>query len=63
MRRWPIKRNQILKSLGHNYFIIVSKKTNRDKWKVKVLTEKTNVFAGTHTMSEITLWKNFELIP
>lgn len=61
MDKIPIKRHQIWKQKGSDFQIYIHSEKN-GKWKCKVLTDKHDVYAGTHTMSRITLWKKFELV-
>lgn len=60
MIKTPIKRNQIWKHSASDFQILVAGKKGR-KWNCKVLTERPGVFNGSHTMSQITIWKKFEL--
>lgn len=63
MEKVQIKLNQVWKSKLSSFQIVISGKAKEShKWKTKVLTEKPGVFAGSHTMSEHTLWKKFDLI-
>lgn len=61
MIRTPIKRHQIWRQKGSDFQIYINRSKN-NKWQVKVLTAKHDVYAGTHTMSSITIWKKFELV-
>lgn len=61
MIRIPIKRNQIWKNKVSGFQLMVSSKKGV-KWKCKVLTDKHDVYNGTHTMSQFTIWKKFELV-
>ncbi len=33
-----------------------------DGWKTRILTKKTGVYAGTHTVGSWLLWKKYELL-
>lgn len=61
MIRTPIKRNQIWENKVSGFQLMVYSKKGV-KWKCKVLTDRHDVFNGTHTMSQFTLWKKFELV-
>lgn len=56
-----IKLNQVWKQRGHEMSVIISGKAG-GKWKAKVLTDKPNVFKGTHKLSHYTLWAKYDLI-
>ena len=56
----PIKLNQIWKSKVHAMRVIICGRKG-GKWKAKVMTDKHDVFNGSHTLSETTLWKRYEL--
>lgn len=57
----PIKAHQIWKNKRNSTQIFINRKKGM-RWQVKMLTDKTDVYAGTHTMSEITIWKKFDLL-
>jgi hypothetical protein len=58
-----IKKNQVWKQKGSTFTLVISGKSKSShKWKTKVLTQKPDVYAGTHTMSQWTLYSKFELI-
>lgn len=61
MNRTPIKVNQIWRNRVSNFQILVAGKKGV-KWNCKVLTEKPDVYNGSHTMSQWTIWKKFELL-
>lgn len=61
MIRVPIKPHQVWKSKISDFQIYISRKKG-EKWETKVLTDKPDVYNGTHTMSPITIWKKFELM-
>lgn len=64
MEKTPIKKNQVWKNKQSSFQVVISGKANAShKWKAKVLTEKPDVYAGSHTLSQWTLWKKFDLIP
>lgn len=62
MTRTPIKINQIWRNKISNMQVIVTGKKGSFHWKCKVLTDKPDVYNGSHTMSQWILWKRFELI-
>lgn len=61
MERIPIKPHQIWKQKTSDFQIFINRRKGH-KWQVKVLTDRHDVYAGTHTMNPITIWKKFELI-
>lgn len=42
--------------------LLIAGKAKGVLWKTKVLTEKPDVFNGTHTMNQWTIWHKFELL-
>lgn len=62
MTKTPIKLNQVWKQKGSSLMVVIAGKAkDSHKWKTKVLTNKPDFYAGTHTLSQWTLWKKFEL--
>lgn len=61
MIRTPIKSHQVWKQKNSDFQIYINREKG-GKWQVKVLTDKHDRYAGTHTMSPITIRKRFELI-
>lgn len=57
-----IKKGQIWQHRINRKQILIFQKKHSHLWKAKVLTDKTNIYAGTHTMTTIALYKDFELI-
>lgn len=57
----PIKRNQVWKQKGTNFRILIHSNKGGIMWKCKVLTEKEGVYNGSHTMTEYTLRKRYDL--
>jgi hypothetical protein len=58
-----IRINQVWKQKGSTFAILIAGKAKvSNKWKTKVLSEKPNVFKGSHTMSQWTLYAKFELV-
>jgi len=58
-----IKLNQIYRSNKDlDYYVIIMGKGKCDKWQAKVLTNKTGVFAGSHSFADRTLQKNVYLM-
>lgn len=42
--------------------ILICGKKKGSLWKAKVLTERNDMFNGSHTMNQWTLWNKFELL-
>lgn len=61
MIRPKIKCNQVWKNKRSSFQILITHKRG-DKWEAKVLTDKTDFYNGTHTMSQYTIWKKFDLL-
>lgn len=61
MQHLEIVPHQIWRSKRSNFQIYIYKKKG-DKWLVKVLTEKPDVYNGTHTMNRVTILKRYNLI-
>lgn len=60
MTRFEVEKGMILRSKRNpDYQIEVVRRKDR-RWQVRKLTERTGVYNGTHTMSQITIWKNFD---
>lgn len=60
INKYEIKRGMILVSKrSRDYQIEVQRKDGR-RWKVAKLTDRTGVYNGSHTMTQITIWKNFD---
>jgi hypothetical protein len=57
-----IHKGQIWASRRSDSQVLIHQKVGGFQWKVKVLTNKTGVFNGTHTLTEHTLRKGFELL-
>lgn len=56
-----IKLHQVYKSVFSNLMIeVIGKKGS--KFKTRILTEKYGVYAGSHTMTEITIRKQYILL-
>lgn len=57
-----IKLNQKWKNKKSNFTVMITGKSNvSHKWKAVVLTDKHDFYAGSHTLSQWTLWKKFDL--
>lgn len=52
------KIGQIWKSKRGEMVVIITGKS-KDKWRTKILTEKPGVYNGSHTLSRMSLYKNF----
>ena len=61
MSRPVIQLNQVWenKLTGTQYMVIGKKK---DKFRAVVLTEKPDVYAGSHTFSRNTIWQKMKLM-
>lgn len=62
MTKHKIQLGQVYRSNNNGLQILVAGKKDA-KWLCKVLTEKPNVYNGSHRMSEYVLRKRFTLIP
>ncbi len=60
MNRFEIKKGMILRSFKNAEYQIEVVRKKDMRWQCRKLTTKTGVYNGTHSMSQITLWKNFE---
>lgn len=61
MLKIPITRNQIWKNKRSDTQVLIYQRKGI-KWRVKILTNKTDVYSGSHTLHPITLYKGYELI-
>lgn len=58
-----IRLNQVYRSKRHpNICLEVIGKRKSCKWLTRILTEKPGVYAGSHSMPEFILKKEFELL-
>ena len=60
--RPPIKKGQIWFNPYNRMRILIWNKKGF-KWRAKVLTDKHNVYNGTHTFRPRVLWDKFKLEP
>lgn len=56
-----IKKGQIWQQKGHSLQVEVIRRKDF-RWQCRILTDRTGVYAGTHTMTPYTLWSKYELI-
>ena len=63
MSQWKIKvrKNQVWNRKGHSYSIMVNG-FKGGKIKVVILTEKTGVYKGSHTLTPFCLYRNYDLV-
>jgi hypothetical protein len=54
----PIKCGQVYRHRKYDEQLLVFRKKG-ERWKVKVLTKKTGVYAGTHTMLDYILRQKY----
>ena len=62
MIRFPFRKGMILISKRNPDYQIELLRQDGMRWKCRKLTKRTGVYNGSHTMSHITLWKNFDPI-
>lgn len=62
MQRGAIRKNQIWKNKNNGTQLLITGKKKGNKWNAKILTDRNDVYNGTHTMHERTLWKKFNLV-
>ena len=60
--RYEIKKGMILISKRNRDYQIEVQRRDGRRWKVAKLTSKTGVYNGSHTMTPITIWKNFDTV-
>lgn len=61
MKLHSVKKGQIWRSKGREDLQIEICGKTRDKWRTRILTNKPGVYHGSHTMSDYTLYKRFNL--
>lgn len=62
MNHQAIKKNQIWRmKLNHEYRVIISG-IKGGKFLAKVLTDKPDVYNGSHKLARNTLWSRYELV-
>lgn len=62
MKEIKIKKNQIWKSKQSGQQMLIFQKKENERWLCKVLTDKPDVYAGSHKMHTRTLLRRFELM-
>lgn len=62
MQKIPIKLNQIWENKKTRIQMLVFRKKDGNRWQCKVLTNRQDIYNGTHKMHERTIWLKFTLI-